>query len=93
MNTKIIDCTLRDGGYYNNWDFQDDLVDAYLECMDELNIDFVELGFRSLINNSFKGAFAYTTDSFIESLDIPHDLKIGVMVNASELFSDHYKMI
>ena len=90
MNTKIIDCTLRDGGYYNNWDFKDNLVQAYLDCMNELNIDFVEIGFRSLINNGFKGAFAYSTDSFIESLSIPNDLKIGVMVNASELFSNEY---
>ncbi len=21
-NIKILDCTLRDGGYYNNWDFK-----------------------------------------------------------------------
>ena len=85
MNTKIIDCTLRDGGYYNNWDFKDNLVQAYLDCMNELNIDFVEIGFRSLINNGFKGAFAYSTDSFIESLSIPNNIKIGVMVIASYL--------
>ena len=28
-NVKILDCTLRDGGYYNNWDFSFDLVGAY----------------------------------------------------------------
>ena len=27
---KILDCTLRDGGYYNNWDFSNDLVNDYL---------------------------------------------------------------
>lgn len=26
---KILDCTLRDGGYYTNWDFDDKTVDAY----------------------------------------------------------------
>ena len=25
---KILDCTLRDGGYYTNWDFDDKIVDA-----------------------------------------------------------------
>ena len=84
---KILDCTLRDGGYYNNWDFDLDLVENYLKSMDALNIDYVEIGLRSLINNKFKGGFAYSTDNFIRSLNIPKGLqnKIGVMVNGSEI--------
>ena len=27
---EILDCTLRDGGYHNNWDFSNDLVNDYL---------------------------------------------------------------
>ena len=27
---KILDCTLRDGGYYTNWDFDDALVTTYI---------------------------------------------------------------
>ena len=30
---KILDCTLRDGGYYNNWDFSKELIEDYLEAM------------------------------------------------------------
>ena len=32
MNNKVnlIDCTLRDGGYYNNWNFSKNLIDSYL---------------------------------------------------------------
>ena len=26
---KILDCTLRDGGYYTNWDFSPEVIDAY----------------------------------------------------------------
>jgi 4-hydroxy 2-oxovalerate aldolase len=86
MNIKLLDCTLRDGGYYNNWDFDADLVKAYLSCMKSIGIDFVEIGFRSIIKDGFKGAYAYSTDSFLDSLDIPSDLNIGIMINASELF-------
>ena len=28
---KVLDCTLRDGGYYNNWRFDKDLVVDYLK--------------------------------------------------------------
>ena len=53
--TKLLDCTLRDGGYYNNWEFDLDLVNDYLQAMDTLKIDFVEIGFRSLKKDGFKG--------------------------------------
>ena len=26
MNIKLIDCTFRDGGYYNHWDFEEELI-------------------------------------------------------------------
>ena len=45
-----IDCTLRDGGYHNNWKFDQSLINDYLNCMSLLNINYIELGFRFLIN-------------------------------------------
>lgn len=89
MTVKLIDCTFRDGGYYNNWDFRRELIVEYLSAMDAVNIDYVELGFRSLNLAGFRGACAFTTDQFINSLPIPVGLKIGVMVNASELVGHH----
>jgi len=87
LNINLIDCTLRDGGYYNNWDFSSELVAEYLEAMASINIDFVEIGFRFIDNEGFKGGHAYSTDEFINSLSVPNSLKdkIGVMVNGADL--------
>lgn len=49
--TKILDCTLRDGGYYTNWDFKSETVDAYIQAMNVLPIDYLEFGY---LNNSTK---------------------------------------
>ena len=84
---NILDCTLRDGGYYNNWDFSNDLVNDYLKTMSLVGVDYVELGFRSFQTKDFKGPTWYTTDSYLEELSIPKNLTIGVMVNAFELIS------
>lgn len=84
----LLDCTLRDGGYYNNWDFSKELINDYLQAMHAAKVDVVELGLRSLKNKGFKGACAYTTDTFIRGLEIPQGLAVGVMVNASELVTD-----
>ena len=43
----ILDCTFRDGGYYTNWDFSSDLVDAYIKAMNALPVDYIEIGYRN----------------------------------------------
>ena len=87
---NILDCTLRDGGYYNNWNFNIDLINRYLKVMSDINIDFVEIGFRSLEKKNFKGPCAYTSDSFLNNLKIPKSLKIAVMINGSELIKREF---
>jgi 4-hydroxy 2-oxovalerate aldolase len=61
MNKGIIhlDCNLRDGGYYTNWDFSKDLINSYLKAVSNAGIDIDEIGFRFLANEGFKGACAY----------------------------------
>lgn len=81
----LIDCTLRDGGYYNNWDFDYQLVVDYLQAMDAIGIDYVEMGFRSFNTTGFHGPYFYTTDTFLKQLLIPLNLEVGIMVNAVEL--------
>jgi len=84
----LLDCTLRDGGYYNAWDFPFEIITDYFIAMQAARVDIVEVGFRSLKNEGFKGACAYSTDDFLRSLPIPEGLTVGVMVNASELVGD-----
>lgn len=81
----ILDCTFRDGGYYNNWDFPIDLIEEYLLAMAAISVDYIEIGFRSLCKQGFKGGAAYSTDAWIRSLNVPGGLKIAVMVNAGEV--------
>lgn len=85
---KILDCTLRDGGYYNNWNFPEAIINQYLYAMAEAKVDIVELGLRSLKNQGFKGACAYTTDTYLNNLQLPDNLTLGVMINASELLGE-----
>lgn len=83
--SRILDCTFRDGGYYNNWDFDPALVQDYLDALAAADIDAVELGFRFFPQKKFLGPNAYTTDDYLRSLRLPKGLLIGVMVNAADL--------
>jgi len=82
---QILDCTLRDGGYYNSWDFDHGLVVDYLSAMKRAGIEMVELGFRSPKSSTFLGATAHTSDRFIDGLAVPDGLRIGVMMNAKDI--------
>lgn len=42
---KFLDCTLRDGGYINNWRFNKKFLMDYIKIMEIMEIDFVEIGF------------------------------------------------
>ena len=45
MSMEILDCTLRDGGYINNWRFGRETIAAILEKLDQAGIDIIECGF------------------------------------------------
>lgn len=84
---KILDCTLRDGGYYNNWDFPQSVVEAYLKAVAEAGINYVELGLRNFPKNGFLGAYAYTTEQHLNTLELPEGPTYGVMVDAKTILS------
>lgn len=85
---KVLDCTLRDGGYYTKWDFPIGLVNDYISVIDESGVDVIEIGFRMTPKKEFLGAFAYSTDQFLESLNLPKHSSLCVMINASEYISE-----
>ena len=86
-NIRLLDCTFRDGGYYNNWKFDKIIIQKYLNEVSDLKIEYVELGFRFLEDSKIKGQNAYTTDNFINTFKIPSNVNIGIMINASDLLS------
>ena len=82
---RLLDCTLRDGGYYNRWDFSTDLVRRYVRGLTAAGIDTIELGFRTLDADGYLGPLAHTTDVYLAGLDLPDTATFGVMLNAKEL--------
>ena len=89
---NILDCTLRDGGYYNHWDFDPNVIKNYLEAMSKSKIDYVELGLRNFAQKGFRGAFAYTTEDFLNRLDLPEGPIYGVMIDAKTILNSEFSV-
>lgn len=43
---KILDCTLRDGGYVNNWNFSSECLLSTIMTDEKSGIDFIEIGYQ-----------------------------------------------
>lgn len=44
-NLKLLDCTLRDGGYINDWEFGHGVTTGMYKRLDEAGVDYIEVGF------------------------------------------------
>jgi 4-hydroxy 2-oxovalerate aldolase len=83
-NMKILDCTLRDGGYYTNWDFDQSLVSTYIDVCNNLPVDYLEIGYRSKKMKDYHGEFFYLPISVIKRLKSQTNKKLVVIVNEKD---------
>ena len=80
-NFEILDCTLRDGGYYTDWDFNGDIVNTYFNGMNSLPIDYIELGYRNNPENEYLGKFGYCPVYLLKQIRELSHKKLAVMLN------------
>ena len=49
MSTQLLlDCTFRDGGYKNNWNFDNSLVSESCLRLDECGVNYIEIGYKNI---------------------------------------------
>lgn len=78
---KLLDCTLRDGGYYTQWDFDSRLVDEYIQAMNLLPVDYLEVGYRNNPSDEYLGKMGYSPVSVLKHIRELSSKKIAVMLN------------
>lgn len=83
---KVVDCTLRDGGLVNNFEFSDDFVKDLYQTNIKAGVDYMEFGYKASKNVFKKEDFGKW--KFCEEEDIravvgnnDSDMKISVMTD------------
>ena len=51
-NIKVLDCTLRDGGYINDWNFGKEKAQIIVNLLQKANLDYIEVGFLTTKNST-----------------------------------------
>jgi len=78
---KILDCTLRDGGYYTNWDFDSVIVSEYIKATNILPIDYLEIGYRNNPSKEYIGKYGYCPIYVLGECRKESKKKLAVMLN------------
>tara|TARA_B110000211_G_C14091907_1_gene559648 strand:- start:3548 stop:5059 length:1512 start_codon:yes stop_codon:yes gene_type:complete len=84
----LLDCTLRDGGYYTNWDFDKQLVDSYITSLNKLPVDFIEIGYRSTLKNEYFGEYYYCPLSTVQHIKSQTKIPLAIMLDAKNCKED-----
>ena len=80
----VLDCTLRDGGYYNNWQFNLKDANNYLKQVYSSGIDVVEIGFYFFEKDKNYGDFAFVDKKILKKIIKSKNTELAVMINGSD---------
>lgn len=89
---KILDCTTRDGGHKTKWNFNEDFVFSLMECLNNSNISYYEIGYRNHYDNEGKGIFYNCNPEFLEKFyKEKGNLELGVMTDTSRYLAEDFQ--
>ncbi len=93
---KILDCTIRDGGLINNFNFEDVFVKSVYDTCVNSGIDYMEVGYkadRKIFTGNQFGPWKFCDENSIRCIVGDNDtgLKLSVMADAER--TDYHKDI
>ena len=84
----VLDCTLRDGGYHNDWAFAPSIVRALVGALERSGVDLVEMGYKSPPDGGVHGSYRYCRDEQLAFLREYRHLKFCFMLDAKAFIDD-----
>lgn len=83
-DVRVLDCTIRDGGICNEWNFPDDLVKRTYRALHAAGVDYMEIGYRTTpgtFDPGKCGPWKGTTDDHLASFVDDTGIKLAVMID------------
>jgi 4-hydroxy 2-oxovalerate aldolase len=85
QRSKIIDCTIRDGGLVNNWDFSVKFVQDLYNGLSEAGVEYMEIGYKNspkLLNATEPNPWRFLDDNFLkEIIPVKKFTKLSALVD------------
>ncbi|MDT8860124.1 aldolase catalytic domain-containing protein [Alkalihalobacillus sp. MEB130] len=92
QSNKIIDCTIRDGGLINNWDFSVEFVQDLYEGLSLAGVEYMEIGYKNspkLLQATEPNPWRFLDDNFLKEI-IPEKkfTKLSALVDIGRVDPD-----
>jgi 4-hydroxy 2-oxovalerate aldolase len=83
---KIVDCTIRDGGLVNNWDFSVEFVQDLYESLNDAGVEYMEIGYKNspklLKSEGSEGPWRFLDDEFLRTvIPVKKRTKLSALVD------------
>lgn len=87
---KVLDCTVRDGGLINNWQFSDDFVRKVFLALSHAGVDYMEIGYKSseqYFSRKDCGAWKFCTEEDLKKIigEIDIRMKLSAMADIGRI--------
>lgn len=83
-NIKVLDCTLRDGGYINDWNFGIRAIQSILNNLVKANLDYIECGYLKDLTYDTNKTFFPNIEELNSILPQGVSAKFCMMINYGE---------
>jgi 4-hydroxy 2-oxovalerate aldolase len=87
---KVLDCTVRDGGLINKWQFSDDFVRKVFLALSEAGVDYMEIGYKSsekYFSRDENGAWKFCTEDDLKRIvgGFDNNIKLSAMADIGRI--------
>jgi 4-hydroxy 2-oxovalerate aldolase len=87
---KVLDCTVRDGGLINKWQFSDDFVRKVFLALSEAGVDYMEIGYKSsekYFSRDENGAWKFCTEDDLKRIvgGFDNNMKLSAMADIGRI--------
>ena len=84
----VLDATLRDGGYYTNWNFPRGVVERMAIALCDAGVDWIELGYRAPDAERNCGLYRYCTEHYLDFLPQRDGTRYAFMIDIKDFLSN-----
>jgi 4-hydroxy 2-oxovalerate aldolase len=88
---KIVDCTVRDGGLVNDWDFTPEFVAELYTALNTAGVEYMEVGYKNSpkLLKGDAGPWRFLDDSYLKSIITNKDFtKLSALVDIGRVDED-----
>lgn len=81
---KVLDCTIRDGGICNQWQFSPEFVRQTFKALTASGVDYMEVGYRTsagMFSRDDNGPWKFCTEEDLRGVVAPGQMKLSTMID------------